>query len=123
MKYLVLAVIALPLFALSASPQPAQPTADVRAALEEKLKDPESARYSDVYVVQLSELESAACGWVNSKNSYGGYVGKTRFVVIRLEAVPGKFLSIVQGLETDEDRKGSTNFFEQMMWQPNCKKK
>jgi hypothetical protein len=122
MKYLLHGLIALPILAFAASPSRGQPPADVKAALEEKLKDPESARYSDVFIVQSSEGTSAACGWVNAKNSHGGYVGKTRFVVIRMEPKPGKFISIVQGIETDDDRNGSMNLFDQMFWAKNCKK-
>jgi hypothetical protein len=41
------------------------------------LKDPESARFSGEYL-----QPGAVCGKVNSKNSYGGYVGATRYVYI-----------------------------------------
>lgn len=48
-----------------------------------KLKDPESARFYGVYMTKRNAKQESpnVCGYVNSKNSYGGYVGKTRFLV------------------------------------------
>ncbi len=47
--------------------------------LLDKLKDPDSAKFYDVRVVTNSQGKKAVCGLVNSKNSYGGYVGKQSF--------------------------------------------
>lgn len=47
--------------------------------VREMLKDPESAQFSNIYVTQNGGSPSV-CGFVNAKNSYGGYVGKIRFV-------------------------------------------
>ena len=54
-----------------------------------KLKDPESARFSDFYGVKTFDVDADGntigsvhifiCGNVNAKNSYGGYVGQTLF--------------------------------------------
>lgn len=41
------------------------------------LKDPESARFRNVFV---SPRGRAVCGEVNAKNSMGGYVGFKRFI-------------------------------------------
>jgi hypothetical protein len=41
------------------------------------LKDPYSAVYSDIFVNR--KFEPTVCGFVNSKNSYGAYVGRQRF--------------------------------------------
>ena len=41
------------------------------------LKDPESARFRDV---RRNTATGAVCGYVNAKNSYGGYVGETPFI-------------------------------------------
>lgn len=41
------------------------------------LKDPESAIFSDL----IHSWDTALCGKVNAKNSYGGYAGKQRFIV------------------------------------------
>lgn len=70
----------------AAAPPPAMisaPTATeadiprARAALKSNLKDAQSARF-------LGEVlkPGAVCGIVNSKNSYGGYVGDTPYLFI-----------------------------------------
>lgn len=46
----------------------------VKSAVLEQLKDPESAQFSNVRVVG-----GLVCGEVNAKNSFGGYVGKRKF--------------------------------------------
>lgn len=70
---------------------------DVRS----KLKDPESARFYGVYMTKRGEEQKmpTVCGYVNSKNSYGGYVGKTRFLtgngfVALWEDRPGPYGSV-----------------------------
>lgn len=50
----------------------------VKEAVRNRLKDPESARFEglDTFLVDGARI---TCGYVNAKNSYGGYVGRTRF--------------------------------------------
>ena len=48
-----------------------------RAAAKHMLKDPESARFS----LEIQHAE-AVCGFVNSKNSYGGYVGESPYIYV-----------------------------------------
>jgi hypothetical protein len=48
-----------------------------RAAAKQMLKDPESARFS----LEIQHAE-AVCGFVNSKNSYGGYVGESPYIYV-----------------------------------------
>lgn len=43
------------------------------------LKDPQSAQFSEVYISRIAGTPSA-CGYVNAKNSFGGYVGRRRFM-------------------------------------------
>lgn len=45
-----------------------------------ELKDPSSAEFKDIYVASTPKGGKKACGWVNAKNSYGGYVGFQRFI-------------------------------------------
>lgn len=52
----------------------------LKKGMETRLKDPESARFSDVMVTRSDKGVLTACGQVNAKNSYGGYVGSTRFI-------------------------------------------
>lgn len=48
-----------------------------------QLKDPESARFRNVFVsntIYISDDTPMVCGEVNAKNSFGGYTGFKRFV-------------------------------------------
>lgn len=54
------------------------------------LKDPESARFSDV-AYREAGTDKYICGYVNAKNSYGGYVGPRQFIY------GNGFLSIAEG--------------------------
>lgn len=49
---------------------------DYETAVKQHLRDPQSAQFSDVTV----NVESV-CGFVNSKNGFGGYSGKVPFIV------------------------------------------
>lgn len=50
---------------------------DYETAVKREMRDPDSAKFSDVTV----NVESA-CGFVNSKNGFGGYAGRQPFVVV-----------------------------------------
>jgi hypothetical protein len=57
----------------------------------ERLKDPDSAKFRNVYVLEIASKDGkplcyAVCGQVNAKNSYGGYNGFGWFISVR---VPG----------------------------------
>ena len=49
--------------------------------LKSILKDADSAKFRDVTVAQWIENKPVVCGYVNSKNSFGGYTGDTEFAV------------------------------------------
>lgn len=59
-------------------------TPDIEAAAEkgvrDRLKDPDSAKFSDLVAYQKSPTAIAVCGYVNAKNSLGGYVGASPFL-------------------------------------------
>ena len=61
---------------------------DLIASLKSKvsavLKDPDSAQFR---VVRLADNQTTLCGEVNSKNSFGGYVGFRPFIVSREEVL------------------------------------
>lgn len=69
-------MIALLALALVAAPAPAE-QATVIAAVKAKLKDPDSARFKGLRI----DKDGTGCGWVNAKNSYGGYSGFAVFYV------------------------------------------
>lgn len=51
-----------------------------RAAVREQLKDGSSAIFRDSFFSRGNDGIPAACGYVNAKNSFGGYSGPQRFV-------------------------------------------
>lgn len=51
-----------------------------RVLMRRRMKDPESAQFSDVMVVRASG-KPIVCGDVNAKNSFGGYTGRKGFVM------------------------------------------
>lgn len=55
----------------------ATPESTAIAAVKAELKDPYSARFTDVH--QNATLDSLVCGYVNSKNGFGAYTGRKPF--------------------------------------------
>jgi len=51
----------------------------IKAGLQAVLKDPESMRLGAVHAARSSK-GLVACGWVNAKNSFGGYTGDQPFM-------------------------------------------
>jgi hypothetical protein len=66
----------LPLLVLVAGCQQAGPDNSFQMEVERKvrneLRDPESAQFKDHYLYPANDV---ACGSVNSKNGFGGYIG------------------------------------------------
>ncbi len=58
---------------------------EIRAGLHDKLKDPYSAQFKNVRFSNGSGGVWVVCGEVNSKNSYGGYAGYTKFRGIAMQ--------------------------------------
>lgn len=85
-------VLQVAFFAYPASlvqPPPPPPQAQAKAVADEamqyirrQMKDPDSAKFSLVTVNTGRQGEGLfVCGFVNAKNSYGGYAGERPFVV------------------------------------------
>lgn len=71
----------------------------VKAALAEKLKDPDSMKLKNVQIAEDGTL----CGDVNAKNSYGGYTGFSRFIGMYFSAnKEGKPVAIIIGIDSKE---------------------
>ena len=51
----------------------------VMAGVKNKLRDPESAKFEDIYAMNGSHGKRSYCGYVNAKNGFGGYTGKLTF--------------------------------------------
>ena len=79
MKKLVLAVAALVLLS-GCSDNPRDPKFDeAKEKVLDRLKDPGSAQFHDTFYTGFSGWYTL-CGYVNSKNSMGGYVGSQKFL-------------------------------------------
>lgn len=54
----------------------------LRHSARSSLKDPESAKFSEERLYNGEDRDVVSlCGYVNSRNSYGGYSGKQAFIV------------------------------------------
>ena len=55
--------------------------ADAQRAVRAELKDPGSAKFRGVKLQKGHDGKPYGyCGWVNAKNSYGGYTGESYFI-------------------------------------------
>lgn len=50
-----------------------------REGLLKSLKDPGSAQFGEMFAAKTENGETMICGYVNAKNSYGGYTGMAPF--------------------------------------------
>ncbi len=57
-----------------------QPTWQVESDVRNRLKDPDSAKFSEV---TFNKVKGAGCGYVNAKNSMGGYTGASHFILLK----------------------------------------
>lgn len=91
------------------------------------LKDPDSARFESVYMVEEKVAGDThygfLCGSVNSKNSFGGFTGAKRFAA-RLSYSTGGTISVsdVQLEEGQLAKAGADGrtMFETFYWQKRC---
>lgn len=65
----------------------------IKRSVLHALKDPESARFGDFIVGVEKDGTITVCGWVNAKNSYGGYTGMSPFYGL-MTADPLLFLPV-----------------------------
>lgn len=87
-----LVATAFALFAASSSFAAGSPVSEtdlkgIRVALEDHLKDADSAKLKNVRA-----KDGTVCGMVNAKNSYGAYAGFTPFLALKLSS--GKYMVI-----------------------------
>lgn len=74
--------------------------AGIRVAMERNLKDASGARFLDVVLIPSEDSSSVICGKVNSKNSYGAYVGYTPFMGMRFFREDGKHIYFIVGISS-----------------------
>lgn len=100
-------------------------------AVTAQLKDPDSAKFGDAFVVVTPAKESpgledvAVCGLVNAKNGFGGYTGDQRYVAYGFRHVGGTNTTIVavnfENLASEQQcETGRENAFEQFAWNVHC---
>jgi hypothetical protein len=88
------------IFLILSTPALAQSqTKDAEAAMRERLRDPQSARFEDLRVVPNPAKPGAelVCGFVNAKGQGGGYLGKTPFVYAAPSAYLGGNFDMISG--------------------------
>lgn len=52
-----------------------------KATVTSQLKDPESARFGEIWAMNGTNGKRTICGYINAKNSYGGYTGQKMFTL------------------------------------------
>lgn len=101
--------------------------------IKSNLKDPDSAKFSELYVVPYTgknstEAMMTVCGYVNAKNSFGGYTGNKRFAV--LISAPKEYAAEliyhwIEGADKSaasgkNQSKHKETAFEKLAWNPHC---
>lgn len=102
---ITLSLVTLSLYTQAQEPKPAskRQVAALKQAMEERLKDADSAKYRNIQVVQArlgdvigkaegvdgNSVVTVMCGQVNAKNSYGGYAGFHTFQATYLDKFGG----------------------------------
>jgi hypothetical protein len=67
----------------------------VQVGVMASLKDPDSARFGPIYAVRSPDGVIVACGYVNAKNSFGGYTGDQPFNGVLTSS--GRFMAAAVG--------------------------
>lgn len=75
------------------------------ASVGDRLNDPHSAIFSDVRIVKDDTLKSV-CGFVNAKNKFGAYVGRTAFFYLVA-------LDVVKLWDTSDIRSPVNNYIRE----------
>ncbi len=88
--FVVLSLLVIFLFNLGgpSTPSPAKEARDgafnvayyTVQGVKNRLKDPDSAKFGNVIVVETEKYGRVVCGEVNAKNGFGGYTGSKGFV-------------------------------------------
>lgn len=48
---------------------------NIQSSMRAQMKDPDSTRFGAISGARYADGDLYVCGWVNGKNSYGGYTG------------------------------------------------
>ncbi|MEQ1977457.1 hypothetical protein [Xenorhabdus sp. SGI240] len=77
--------------------------AKAKEIVRERLKDPDSAVFEDM--VENPHIKGVVCGSYNAKNSYGGYGGKTKFIMSTLWSADGAEIETYDSTGSEEQKK------------------
>lgn len=94
-------------------------------AVQTKLKDPDSAKFGEAFVVTPEEESTIysdlrrVCGDVSAKNSYGAYEGKIRYVGLFGKAAGSTDLEL---LALEIEPAPGNSVFQIVHWDADCKK-
>ena len=80
------------------------------SVVKDTLKDPESAQFESFYKAS-GEKDGYVCGYVNAKNSYGGYTGKKPYYVY-IETDNGKLINKGPVIIIGDDEKDKLENYE-----------
>ncbi|MBV5305932.1 MAG: hypothetical protein J0652_04475 [Desulfobulbaceae bacterium] len=58
----------------------AETIVSAKRAIKNRVKDPDSVTFKDVFYSKTDKDGEVACGRFNAKNSFGAYTGYTRFI-------------------------------------------
>lgn len=62
----------------------------VKAGVAKSLKDPDSARFGTIRAARAADGTTHVCGFVNARNSFGGFAGESPFIGILTTSLPIK---------------------------------
>ncbi|WP_143182252.1 hypothetical protein [Serratia fonticola] len=114
---------------------------NAQETVAQQLKDPDSARFSDVFIVRgergVTPPEDtwqnvAVCGYVNGKNAFGAYAGSMRFVVLFREYDKSNSHSVIYVKTEETGQKSSKatldsnntskpeSVFDKIYWNKDC---
>lgn len=77
---------------------------DAQRQVADLMKDPESTKFRKSKIVKGDDSIDTLCGEINSKNSYGGYVGFKSFAVAVINR--GQSITVVPDLLSIDEGEG-----------------
>ncbi len=76
----------------------------VEQGVRDTLKDPDSARFDNIQATVSEKGGMTICGFVNAKNGFGGYTGKSPFMGMILKLpTSSKFISLSLGASDEAE--------------------
>ncbi len=80
---------------------PPNQVAALQDGVRASLKDPTSAQFGQHKAGSNAKGGTIVCGWVNAKNSYGGYTGKQPYLALLLPDTGKFYVQKIGGTEAE----------------------